>query len=134
MTIGKIAKKVGVGVETIRFYEREGLIEQPKKYKSGFRQYSKFTADRILFIKASKELGFSLKEIKEILTLRISADTKCEDIEAMAAIKIKDVNEKIRQLTEIKETLEQLTNDCKSKGITADYCPGCMLACICQIT
>ena len=68
LTIGKVAGLAGVGVETIRFYEREGLIDEPPRRASGYRQYPMNTADRVRFIKSAKELGFTLKEIKELLS------------------------------------------------------------------
>ena len=70
MSIGKVANRVAVGVETLRFYEREGLLEKPPRLKSGYRAYPAATVNRVLFIKRAKELGFSLKEIKELLALR----------------------------------------------------------------
>ena len=70
MSIGKVAHRVAVGVETLRFYEREGLLEKPTRLNSGYRAYPAATVNRVRFIKRAKELGFSLKEIKELLALR----------------------------------------------------------------
>ena len=67
LTIGKVAHQAGIGVETVRFYEREGLIDEPPRGKSGYRHYPETIVSRILFIRRSKELGFTLREIKELL-------------------------------------------------------------------
>lgn len=72
LKIGEVAKKANVGIETIRFYEREGLIPCPVRLQSGYRQYSEDAVRRILFIKNAKELGFSLKEIAGLFSLRVS--------------------------------------------------------------
>jgi DNA-binding transcriptional MerR regulator len=73
LTIGQVAKGAGVGVETVRFYEREGLVPAPKRRPSGYRQYPADTVRRIRFVQAAKDLGFTLKEIRELLSLRVAA-------------------------------------------------------------
>jgi len=94
LTIGKVARLAGIGVETIRFYEREGLIEEPPRRESGYRQYPEDTVHRLRFIRRAKELGFTLKEIKELLALRIDPETTCEDIRRRANTKINDIEAK----------------------------------------
>lgn len=79
LTIGRAARLAGAGVETIRFYEREGLLEKPPHRESGYRQYPKEIISRLRFIKRAKKLGFTLKEIKELLALRNEPETACED-------------------------------------------------------
>ena len=81
LTIGKVAKQADIGIETIRFYEREGLIEDPPRRASGYRQYPSDTVDRVRFIKRAKELGFSLKEIKELLYLSVDPGTTCTQVQ-----------------------------------------------------
>ena len=83
ITIGKVAKGAAVGVETVRFYEREGLIERPPRRDSGYRAYPAGTVDRVRFIKRAKELGFSLKEIKELMALRIAPGATCGQVNAL---------------------------------------------------
>jgi MerR family mercuric resistance operon transcriptional regulator len=122
LTIGKVARLAGVGVETIRFYEREGLIEEPPRRASGYRQYPEETVARIRFIKRAKELGFSLKEIKELLELRIDPETTCEDIRRRASAKISDIKEKIATLQKMKAALEKLTAACRGRGPISE-CP-----------
>ena len=122
LTIGKVARLVGIGVETIRFYEREGLIEEPPRRESGYRQYPEETVHRLRFIRRAKELGFTLKEIKELLALRIEPETTCEDIRRRAEAKIGDIEEKICTLNKMKGALKKLTLACKGRG-PVSACP-----------
>lgn len=122
LTIGKVARIARVGVETIRFYEREGLIEEPPRRESGYRQYPEETVHRLRFIKRAKELGFTLKEIKELLALRIEPETTCEDVRLRAEAKIVDIEERIRTLQRMKEALTKLTLACRGRG-PVSRCP-----------
>lgn len=122
LTIGQVAKHAGVGVETLRFYEREGLIEEPPRRDSGYRQYNEDVVKRIQFIKRAQELGFSLKEIAALLRLRVTPDTSCEEVKRRAEAKIADVERKLEDLSRIKRALVQVTQSCVGQGpITA--CP-----------
>jgi MerR family mercuric resistance operon transcriptional regulator len=122
LTIGQLAKKAGVNIETIRYYERRGLIPKPFRRESGYRQYTRHTLTRIQFIKRAKELGFSLREILELLSLRLDPDTTCGDIKKRAEIKIADIEEKIRILRRMKRALITLAMECKDSG-PAGECP-----------
>ena len=122
MTIGKLAKRCGVGVETIRFYEREGLIEEPQRRDSGYRQYPEETARRVRFIKRAKELGFTLKEIRELLALRIRPEATCGDVRHQAEAKIADIEQRIVMLQKMKQALARLTVACSGRGPTSQ-CP-----------
>ena len=122
MTIGKVARLSGVGVETVRFYEREGLIEAPPRSESGYRQYPLDAVERIRFTKRAKELGFTLKEIKELLRLRMDPDTTCSDVRSRADAKLADIESKLRDLRRIKKALERLKCECKGAGPASD-CP-----------
>ncbi len=122
LTIGKVARLAQVGVETIRFYEREGLVEKPPRAPSGYRQYPRETVARIRFIRRAKELGFSLKEIKELLALRVAPGTTCGDIRKRAKAKIDSIEEKIASLERMKEALQRLAARCRGKGPTS-RCP-----------
>ena len=102
LTIGILAKEAGVNVETVRYYERRGLIDQPRKPRSGFRHYSPDLIDRIRFIKRAQELGFTLEEITELLALRVDASSACDDVRHQAEIKIADISEKIKSLQRMK--------------------------------
>lgn len=122
LNIGEVARLSGVGIETIRFYEREGLIPEPPRKESGYRQYPEETVARIRFIRRAKELGFSLKEIKELLSLRIDPATTCEDIRRRAEVKIANIEEKIRALQKMKKALVKLAVACRERG-SASECP-----------
>ena len=98
MTIGQIAKQTGLSVEAIRYYEKESLISSPERTHAGYRIYQPDVVKRILFIKRAKAVGFSLKEIKELLSLRASEDTRCADIRNVAAEKIEQIDSKINEL------------------------------------
>ncbi|MGK7346108.1 MAG: heavy metal-responsive transcriptional regulator [Candidatus Nitrospinota bacterium M3_3B_026] len=122
LTIGKVAKLAGVGVETVRFYERKGLIDKPPTKDSGYRQYGEDVVGRISFIRRAKDLGFSLKEIQELLRLRVEPGATCADVRARAMEKIADVDKRIEQLSKIKSALEKLAASCRGRGPSSD-CP-----------
>ena len=117
LTIGRAARRAGVGVETVRFYERRGLIAQPPKpATSGFRTYSDETVARIRFIRQAQELGFSLREIDELLGLRADPAADAVDVRNRAAAKLAQVEEKIHQLERIRGALEALIAACPGQG------------------
>lgn len=122
LSIGQLARTARVNVETIRYYERRGLIPEPPRRESGYRQYSEDAVSRIQFIKRAKELGFSLKEISELLSLRVDPDTTCGDVKRRAEVKIAEVDEKIRALQKIKKALTKLAALCRGSGPTSE-CP-----------
>ena len=122
LTIGKLAKRAQVNVETIRYYERRGLIPEPPRRESGYRQYSQDAVARIQFIKRAKQLGFSLKEISELLSLRVDPNTTCGEVKRRAEAKIADMEDKIKTLQKMKRALVQLTALCKGRGPTSK-CP-----------
>lgn len=117
MTISKAARRAGVGVETIRFYERKGLIDQPPKPEtSSYRTYPEQTIERIRFIRQAQELGFSLREIQELLSLHTDPRADAADVRARATEKLDDVNDKIRRLQYIGQALETLIAACPGRG------------------
>jgi len=122
LTISKLAARAGVGVETIRFYEREGLIDDPRRRSSGYREYAPDMVHRIRFIRHAKELGFTLREIKELLELRVEPDRKCGDVLELAEAKIADIDGRIRKLRKMRRTLAGLTRDCQ-RGRPTEQCP-----------
>lgn len=122
LTIGKLAQASLVGVETIRFYERRGLILQPKKQGS-FRYYSPELIDRVRFIKRAQELGFTLKEVKELLDLKIKNQSRCSDVLEKTNNKIIEINEKIKDLKKMRKSLEGLAKCCKSSEMPLSDCP-----------
>jgi len=117
MTISKVAKKAGVGIETVRFYERKGLVDQPLKPPSGgFRVYPAETAERIRFIRQAQELGFTLREIQELLSLRTDPATDCADVRERAQTKLDEVNRKIALMKGIQTALKKLIAACPGQG------------------
>lgn len=122
LTIGLVAHRAGVGVETVRFYERQGLIEEPPRRPSGYREYDEDVVSRLNFIRRAKDLGFTLKEIKELLALRRDPSTPAADVRQRAMAKIADMQEKIRTLQKMKRALEKLTCACSANG-RSSACP-----------
>ena len=120
--IGKIARQAGVGVETIRFYERQGLLTTPIRKESGYRLYPEHVLGRIRFIKRAKELGFSLREIKELLELRRTSSAPCEDVCEKTQAKIANIEGKIATLTKMKQALSELFAACQVRTSLGD-CP-----------
>jgi MerR family mercuric resistance operon transcriptional regulator len=121
LTIGRLAKMAQVNIETVRYYERRGLIPKPPRRESGYRQYPQGTVVRIQFIKHAKELGFSLKEILELLSLQVDTDT-CTDVKRRAVSKLADIQEKIKTLQTMKRALTKLAASCSGKGPISE-CP-----------
>ncbi len=122
LTIGRVAGQAGVGVETVRFYERQGLLEEPPRRQSGYREYGEDAVARLRFIRRAKQLGFILKEIKELLALRHDPATPGADVKQRAEAKIADIEMKIRTLQKMKKALVKLTAGCSGQGTTA-ACP-----------
>ena len=122
LTIGKVARLAGVGIETIRFYEREGLVADPPRKESGYRQYGPETVSRLRFIHRTRELGFSLGEIKELLFLRVDPGETCDHIVVRAEEKIHEIDEKIQTLQRMKAALEALAKACPGQG-PVTQCP-----------
>ncbi len=112
MFIGELAGAAGVGVETVRFYEREGLLPEPPRTDSGYRVYDHDAVRRVRFILRAKELGFTLSETKELLELRVTDPAACGEVEATTRAKIVDVEARIRELERIRTALGGLVRAC----------------------
>lgn len=122
LSTGEVAKQAVVNLETIRFYERKGLLPKPPRSPSGYRAFSPEAVGRVRFIKRTQELGFSLREIKELLSLRTDPDTTCGDVRRRAEEKLVDIGQKIRDLQRMKKALTQLVAACPGRGTTG-ACP-----------
>jgi MerR family transcriptional regulator, copper efflux regulator len=122
LSIGQTARRAGVGVETVRFYERQGLLQEPPRRDSGYRQYPEDVVARLRFIRRAKELGFSLKEIKELLALRVDPTTTYAEVRSRAVAKIADIEEKIQALQRMRRALVKLAKECSGHGPTTE-CP-----------
>ena len=118
MTIGKVAKLAGVGVETIRFYEREGLLNKPKRKASGYRLFGPEVVNRIRFIKNVKELGFSLKEIRELLFLRVDSRATAAEVKKRVDSKIDQIDTRISDLKRVRNALAQLSRSAGKNGMS----------------
>jgi MerR family mercuric resistance operon transcriptional regulator/MerR family gold-responsive transcriptional activator of gol and ges genes len=122
-TIGRVAAEVGVNIQTIRYYERRGLLAPPERSKSGYRQYSGDAVSRLRFIRHAQELGFSLNEVEELLGLRVArAGAACDAVERSTRQKIERVKHKIASLQRMQRALERLAVACKSRRAT-EACP-----------
>ena len=112
LTIGKLADKLGINLETIRFYQREGLIKEPAKRNNGFRYYSDDHLAKITFILKAKELGFTLSEIKEFLQINSQRKASCADVTLKVNQKLSEIDKKIEDLNKIKSGLKKLKSAC----------------------
>ena len=122
LTIGKLAGRGGVSVQTVRYYERSGLLPKPSRAASGYRLYAHEAVLRLTFIKQAQQLGFSLSEIQDLLSLRMQSGTTCADVRQRARKKIIGVSRKIEDLQRIKAALTKLAAACRGNGPTSD-CP-----------
>lgn len=123
LTIGRAARAAGVNVETVRFYERRGLIPQPPNpVGRGYRQYPPETVARIRFIRKAQELGFSLRETKDLLALEMDLEVDCGDVRERAMAKIGDINRKIAELVRVRAALEELVAACPGRGASLQMC------------
>lgn len=121
--VGEIAQKVNVNVETLRYYEKIKIMPKPKRKESHYRFYDELDLRRLLFIKRAKELGFTLKEIKELLNLKIESTATCGDVKHLAEHKLTDIEERIKDLKNIKNVLIRLINQCVCEEVSTEECP-----------
>lgn len=120
--IGELAEQGGVNLQTIRYYEREGLLPKPPRLPSGYRVFPRDAVRRVRFIKGAQELGFSLKEIKELLSIRVDPRSDCSDVQRLAKAKLADIDDKIRTLQAMKRVLAKLATACPGRGPSTE-CP-----------
>lgn len=118
--IGEVARRARVNKETVRYYEKRGLIPEPDRRRSGYRIFTRRHIDQICFIKRAQELGFTLSEIRELLDLRVNEEADCAEIRKEAQKKYRDVTDKIETLRRIRSTLEDLIASCKGGGPTGE--------------
>ena len=122
MKIGEVAERVGVNPQTIRYYEREGLLPEPPRLASGYRMFPEIAVRRVRFIKRAQELGFSLAEIRDLLSLRDDAGAGARQMRERTKAKIADIEKKIRTLRAIKDALNRMTEKCSGCGPLSE-CP-----------
>lgn len=121
LRIGEVARLAGVGVETVRFYERQGLLDEPQRRASGYRQYSGEAIAVLRFIRRAKQLGFTLNEVKSLLNLRLDSSATRGDVRHMAQEKVTDIETRIRDLQRMRDSLVTLIHKCHGRG----QVPGC---------
>lgn len=119
---GELATRAGVNVQTLRYYERRGLLEEPGRRPSGYREYRPEAVQLIRFIKRAQDLGFTLNEIEELLRLRSDRESACAEVRAAAQAKIGDIEEKLRQLRAMRRALATLVASCAAEGAPR-HCP-----------
>jgi MerR family mercuric resistance operon transcriptional regulator len=120
--IGELARAAGVGVETVRFYERRGLLPASERTVSGYRTYGAEDLERLRFIRRAKALGFELREIGELLALREDDSTSCGEVRRRAAAKVADLERRVAEVDAIRRALVRLAAEC-SKGGASGPCP-----------
>ncbi|MEE8476391.1 MAG: heavy metal-responsive transcriptional regulator [Myxococcota bacterium] len=119
MKIGTVAKAAGIGIDAVRFYERRGLIPAPARQPSGYRMYSADVVLSLRFIRRAKDLGFSLKEISELLSLETAAEATAADVRKLAGAKLADMEQRIRALQRMRRALKKAVDGCSGQGPTS---------------
>jgi MerR family transcriptional regulator, copper efflux regulator len=122
LTIGQVAKAAHVNVETLRYYERRGLVPKPPRNLAQYRRYPEDTPPRIQFVKHAQQLGFSLREIRELLSLRARPKARCAEVKTRAESKIAEIETKIRALQGMRTALRRLVSQCEGE-LPASACP-----------
>jgi MerR family mercuric resistance operon transcriptional regulator len=121
-TIGQLSKLSDTGVEAIRFYERRGVLPPAKRTEGGYRQYGRDTVKRLHFIHRAQELGFSLKEITQLIALRVTSKSNCSEVKKRALSKLQQIESKISDLQKMRDVLKEVTQACVANRPIAD-CP-----------
>ena len=122
LTIGQLASAAGVNIQTVRYYERRGLVPRPGRTPSGYRQYNADAVTRLRFIKRAQDLGFSLQEIADLFALRVQHASACAAVESKALEKIEVIEAKIKQLKRLRTVLQRLAGACQAREHTGE-CP-----------
>lgn len=121
-TIGAAARRAGVGIDTIRYYERAGLLPPPQRRASGYRDYGPGVVERLRFVRRAKELGFTLEEIRELLALSTDREHGVKGVKQRAEARLSEVEKRIRELQRVKRGLQQLIDACPGQG-ALEHCP-----------
>ena len=122
ITIGAVARRAGVAIDTIRYYERENLLPPPRRRASGYRDYGPDVVERLRFIRRAKDLGFTLQEIRELLTLSTDRERGVKSVKQRAEARLGEVEQRIRELQRVKRGLKQLIDACPGHG-ALEHCP-----------
>jgi MerR family copper efflux transcriptional regulator len=116
ITIGRLAKQAGVNIDTIRYYERHGLLPEPARRASGYREYTATDLDRLRFVRRAKELGFTLSEISELLSLTAERGNDMRGVKRKAEQRLEHVEHKIKELQRVRRGLKTLIAACPGHG------------------
>ncbi len=122
LKVGELAKLANVNIQTLRYYERRGLLPEPPRTASNYRLYPREAVLRVQFIKRAQELGFTLREIGDLLDLQAKPGARCQDVYSRAEEKIRDIDEKIETLFRIRQALSKLMTECMGQSPITD-CP-----------
>lgn len=122
LTIGSVAKRVGVAIDTIRYYEREGLMPEPLRRASGYRSYGEGAVVQLRFIRRAKELGFTLEEIRELLALSADRQRGVKAVKKRAQKRLDAITVRIAELTRVRDALSELVASCPGHG-KPEHCP-----------
>lgn len=122
ITRGELARRCEINFETVRYYEAQGLIPKPARTAANYRVYDEDAVRRVRFVKRAQELGFTLKEIRELLALRASPRARCADVCARAEVKLADIDAKLRSLRAMRRALAKLMEECQ-RGAPTSECP-----------
>lgn len=123
MKIGELAKRSGVTIDTIRFYEQQGLLDSPPRTQSKYRDFPPEALERLTFIRRARELGFRLEEIGELLVLAAAQEAGARDVRELTAAKLQDVQRRIVKLNRIAQSLSDLLRACHGDKVTRAHCP-----------
>jgi MerR family transcriptional regulator, copper efflux regulator len=123
MTIGELAKRAGVNPQTIRYYEREDLLPEAHRWPdSGYRDYDEEALDLLRFIRTAKDLGFTLREIKELLEMRVLPGESCAEVKRLIGTKLTDIHRRIKEMHRLRRVLVKLEAACGHRKDTRS-CP-----------
>jgi MerR family Zn(II)-responsive transcriptional regulator of zntA len=123
MKIGQLAKTVEIDIQTLRYYESQGLLNEPKRLENGYRDYPHESIERLRFIKRAKLVGFTLKEIKDLLEIQVTKDKHtCQEVKNFTQIKLDEISKKINELKNIQTALEKIHKSCCGGSETAAHC------------
>ena len=122
MQIGQLAHQAGVAIDTVRYYERQGLLPQPQRRASGYREYTAQDVSRLRFIRRAKDLGFTLQEIQDLLVLSATRHADRAEVRALAKHRLADIEHRLRELEAMRTALANLVRHCSGHG-PVDDCP-----------
>ena len=123
LKIGELASQTGTSAETLRYYESEGLLPEPRRSDAGYRLYTPLDVRRVHFVRRARGMGFSLKEVSELLSLQVEKEAAtCGEVKLIAEQKLVSISEKLAELTKMKAALQQITDACTGGEESAVHC------------